>query len=105
MAKLKDRSVLEYRTKLQEGGRVVIPAALRKMLGLGVGDNLTLDIREGELRISSQRMALEAIRAVVRKQSRRKRKGLSMVDALIAERRREAKRELKEAKRVRLRSR
>jgi len=39
------------RTKVAEGGRVVIPAEFRKALGLAVGDEVILRLEDHELRL------------------------------------------------------
>ena len=52
-------------TKLGSGGRIVIPAAHRKALGLNEGDELLVRIEDGELRIVSQDRALQRLQAAV----------------------------------------
>jgi AbrB family looped-hinge helix DNA binding protein len=44
----KTRSV---RVHVAEGGRIVIPAAFRKALGIKPGDSVTVDCIDGELRV------------------------------------------------------
>lgn len=41
------------RVKLGEGGRLVIPAAMREALGVKPGDELALEVDDGELKIKS----------------------------------------------------
>jgi AbrB family looped-hinge helix DNA binding protein len=53
---------------LGESGRIVLPAAIRKELGLKVGDRLTVTSTQGAIRILSRKMALESIRAGIIKQ-------------------------------------
>jgi len=68
---------------LGESGRIVLPAAIRKELGLKAGDRLTVTSEAGELRILSRKMALESIRAgIIKKRG-----------TLDAEKREEAARE------------
>jgi AbrB family looped-hinge helix DNA binding protein len=75
---------------LGESGRIVLPAAIRRELGLKTGDRLTLTSDEGEIRILSRRMALASIRAEIIKQ----RGSLTgILDEFLAERREEAARE------------
>jgi AbrB family looped-hinge helix DNA binding protein len=81
--------MLEYRTRLQDGGRLVIPADFRRELSLSPGEEIILRVREGELLVSSVRQALSRMRKLVKKYGHKKR----MVDSLIAARRREAARE------------
>ncbi|MEK0083836.1 AbrB/MazE/SpoVT family DNA-binding domain-containing protein [Benzoatithermus flavus] len=53
------------RLKLGENGRISIPAAYRKELGLEPGDELILRVDEGELRITSAKLALERARRLI----------------------------------------
>ncbi|KAB2962894.1 MAG: AbrB/MazE/SpoVT family DNA-binding domain-containing protein [Thermoanaerobaculia bacterium] len=76
-------------TRLGEGGRVVIPAAFRKAIGIQEGDPVILILREGEIAMLTAKQAVERAQAIVRKYVP---KGKSLSAELIAERRREAKR-------------
>jgi AbrB family looped-hinge helix DNA binding protein len=80
--------------KVAAGGRIVIPGAFRKGLGLSVGDDLVVEMTDGELRVRSLqaavRRAQEAVRTDIPDPDR------SLVDELIAERRAEAAREADE---------
>ena len=78
------------RTKLGPGGRIVIPAAQRKALGLREGDELLLRIQDDELRIVSQDRALRRLQEAV---ARHAKPGELLSERLIAERRAEAERE------------
>ena len=79
---------------LGESGRIVLPAAIRKELGLKPGDRLTVISDGGAIRILSRKMALQNIQAdIVR--SRGTLTGL--LDEFLAERRQEAARELEES--------
>lgn len=73
-------------TKITSGGRLVIPANYRRELGLNDGDTVTLRVQDGELRILSVRQAVRRAQEIVRKYIPAER---SLVDELIAERRRE----------------
>ena len=81
--------MLEHRVRLQDGGRLVIPADYRKAMGLATGEDVVLRMQNNELLIYPAREALTRARQLVRKYSKNK----HMVDDLIAERRREAKSE------------
>ncbi len=76
--------------KITPGGRLVIPARHRKALGLKTGDEVLLRLVDGELRILSQAEAVRRAQAMVKKHVKR---GRSLVDELLRERRLEAKRE------------
>lgn len=72
------------------GGRVVIPASYRHALGLKEGDEVSLRMEEGELRLTTPDQALRRAQALVRRHVDADR---SLADELIAERRREARHE------------
>jgi AbrB family looped-hinge helix DNA binding protein len=77
-------------TKLGEGGRLVIPAEIRKMLGLSVGDSVLLRVEDGELHVITSEQAWNRAQGIVR---RFVPPGESLVEELIADRRGEAARE------------
>jgi AbrB family looped-hinge helix DNA binding protein len=76
------------RMRVNENGRVVIPASFRKRLGIRVGDEVVLQIRDDELRITTLKRNIERAQRLVRKHVKR---GISLVDELIAERREAAR--------------
>ncbi len=78
--------MLEHRTKIHDGGRLVVPAAYRQALGLAPGEEVILRLEKDELRVYSARQALARVRRLVKKHAG----GRSLVDELIAERRKEA---------------
>jgi len=80
----------ETRTRVNENGRVVIPAAFRKAMGINAGDEVVLRIEDDELRISTLKRRIERAQRLVRQHVKT---GMSLVDELIAERREAAKRE------------
>jgi AbrB family looped-hinge helix DNA binding protein len=80
----------ETRTRVNENGRVVIPAAFRKAMGINVGDEVVLRIEDNELRILTLKRRIERAQLLVRKHVK---PGTSLVEELIAERREAAKRE------------
>jgi AbrB family looped-hinge helix DNA binding protein len=80
----------ETRLRVNENGRVVIPASFRKALGINPGDEVILSIEEDELRITTMKRRIERAQRHVRKYVK---PGVSLVDELIAERREAAKRE------------
>lgn len=82
--------MLAKRVKMIEGGKLIIPAAMRRALGLERGDTVLLDINQGELRVRSLAKAVERAQAIV---GRHTADGTSLVDDLIADRRDEARRE------------
>ncbi len=76
--------MMEFKTKLAEGGRIVIPAEYRQALGLHVGDELILRLEDGEVRIFTARQAIRRAQELVRRYIPQSR---SLADELIAERR------------------
>ena len=82
--------MLETRTILGKGGRLVIPAAFRKALGVEPGDELIVILEDGELRIVTPEQAARRARALVR---RFVAEGTLLVDGLLADRREETSRE------------
>ncbi len=74
-------------TKVQDGGRIVIPAEYRRALGLNVGDDVILSLEAEEIRILSRKEAGGRAKALVRRYVP---EGTVLSDELLAERRREA---------------
>ena len=81
---------VETRMRINENGRVVIPASYRKALGIKAGDEVILRMEDDELRITTMNRSLERARRRIRKYVK---PGVSLADELIAERREAAKRE------------
>lgn len=73
---------------MTDGGRLVIPAELRRELGLQPGSEVVLDIADGELRIRSVHQAIKRAQSLVRRYVE---PGASLADELIAERREAAR--------------
>jgi AbrB family looped-hinge helix DNA binding protein len=82
--------VTAHRVKLGDNGRISIPAAYRRQLGVRAGDELVMDIEDGEIRLASSKLALERARRLIDKYVKG---GESLTDSLIADRRAEAARE------------
>jgi AbrB family looped-hinge helix DNA binding protein len=76
--------------RVNENGRVVIPASFRKALGIKAGDEVVLRIEDDELRISTLKGQLERAQRLVRKHVK---EGRSLAAELIAERRESARNE------------
>ena len=82
--------VTETRLRVNQNGRVVIPASFRKALGINVGDEIVLRIEDDELRITSLERRVERAQRLVRKHVKPE---TSLVDELIAERRKASRNE------------
>jgi AbrB family looped-hinge helix DNA binding protein len=80
----------ETRLRINENGRIVIPASFRKALGVNPGDEVILSLEEDELRITTMKRRIERAQRRARQYVK---PGVSLVDELIAERREAAKRE------------
>lgn len=78
------------RTKVTQGGRIVIPADMRRRLGIEIGEDVSIALDGESLRILTQKESIKRAQALVRKFVP---KGVSLVDELIADRRREASNE------------
>ncbi len=78
------------RTKVTQGGRIVIPAEMRKQLGIEIGEDVNLTLEDDSVKISTSKLALRRIQELVRKNVP---ENISMVDELIADRREEAENE------------
>ena len=85
--------VVELRAKVNESGRVVIPAQFREALGIKTGDDIIFTSDGNTLRIETQmqriRRAQEYVRSIIPAH-------VSLVDELIAERREEVRKEMAE---------
>jgi AbrB family looped-hinge helix DNA binding protein len=75
------------RGRLVSGGRLQVPAEIRRALGLKDGDSVTLEVVDGELRVVPYREVIRRIQQEVREHIP---PGVSLVDELIADRRAEA---------------
>ena len=81
----------QTRVRVSENGRVVIPASFRKALaGIEVGDEVVLELKQDELRITTQQQRMQRARERSRKYLP---KGVSLSKELLAERREAAKHE------------
>jgi AbrB family looped-hinge helix DNA binding protein len=80
-----------YTSRLEKSGRILIPAAIRRRLGLREGSEVIVRVEEsGRLQVTSRAQALARVQSELRKYIRRDR---ALADELIAERRAEAERE------------
>jgi AbrB family looped-hinge helix DNA binding protein len=82
------------RSKINQNGRIVIPAAIRDEMGLKAGDTVLMEVEEGVLRIETHRARIRRIQEEFKKTIPPG--GMLMSDELIAERREEARREMEE---------
>jgi bifunctional DNA-binding transcriptional regulator/antitoxin component of YhaV-PrlF toxin-antitoxin module len=78
---------------LGPGGRFVIPKKLRQAMEIGVGERLSMEVVDGELRARGFKVGLRQAQALF---APYRKPGVSAVDELIAERRREFEMEERE---------
>jgi AbrB family looped-hinge helix DNA binding protein len=81
---------LHANVQVGKAGRVVIPAAIRSALGIGIGDTLLLQVEDGQLRVLTPPSAIRQAQELLREYLPVKR---SLADELVAERRHESERE------------
>ncbi len=77
----------QIRLKLSENGRVVIPAEVRRELGVEAGGELLLERQENGYRLTTRRQRIREAQQMMRRYIK---PGTHAVDELIAERRKEA---------------
>ena len=77
--------------KIIEGGKLVIPASMRRAMGIARGDTVVVELLpDGELRVRPLASTIREAQEVVRKSVRPAR---SLADELMRERKRDAVRE------------
>jgi AbrB family looped-hinge helix DNA binding protein len=79
-----------YEARVDPNGRIVLPAAVRRQLGVAPGDQVVLHVEKDGVRVSSIAAAVRDAQATVR---RHLRPGTKLVDELLAWRRSEVGRE------------
>jgi AbrB family looped-hinge helix DNA binding protein len=84
------RRVHAIRVKVGPKGRVVVPAPIRRELGIQEGTELMARVEGEGIVLEPRSVALRRLQALVREAVP---EGVSLVDELIAERREEARRE------------
>lgn len=78
------------RVSIDAAGRVVIPARIRRTLGIRGGQALTIGLDGTTIRLRTIDAAIDRAQAIAR---RRRKEPASVVDKFIAERREDASRE------------
>ena len=79
-----------YEVPLQENGRMILPAELRQVLGVGKGDRVLIQAEGQRIELTTPKRARDLARERVR---RRFPDASGVVDEFLAERRAEAERE------------
>jgi AbrB family looped-hinge helix DNA binding protein len=83
------KQITTLKTHLDKGGRVVIPAACRRELGLKTGDELLVRVQDGQIHLQTLEQAVLQGQALVRQYAGQR----QLTEELIAERRKEAQSE------------
>jgi AbrB family looped-hinge helix DNA binding protein len=94
------QSVPHTRLKIDQAGRIVIPAEMRAAMMVKPGDTVTAKVVNGEFTIVSPRVAIRRFQAIGREWQARN-PGVDPVAELIADRRAEARREADEWRKAR----
>lgn len=81
---------MEIKTQITRGGRIVVPAKLRKALEIQIGDEIVLRLENGSIRLIPLRQAVDFAQKVVRQYVL---KETSLVDDLLQARREETSNE------------
>lgn len=74
-----DKAMSTFKAKINESGRIVIPAPLRRALSLKPDEELVLHLRENELVVTPLKICLKRLRDKVRKYNS---SNASLTDAL-----------------------
>ncbi len=77
------------KTKIGQGSKIVLPAEFREALGVKVGDELILSLKDDEIHVFTRRTAIKRAQGMLKHIA----PGRSLADELIQERRAEAARE------------
>jgi len=78
------------RCRIDTAGRILIPADVREQLNIGPGDEVLVEVHDGEMTVSTFRTVLRELQQEI---GQRAKPGGSVVDELLAERKAEANRE------------
>jgi AbrB family looped-hinge helix DNA binding protein len=81
------------KTRINENGRIVIPAEIREELGIRAGDELVLTLEGGVLQIEPQRNRIKRVQESLQRLIPAQR---VLSDELVADRREEAAREMED---------
>jgi AbrB family looped-hinge helix DNA binding protein len=84
-----DMALMRYTVQLGERGRLVLPAVLRRALGLDEGSQLVLEVEGETVRLMKAADVANAARGLYQRDASER----DLVDELLAERRAEAERE------------
>ena len=93
MVNWKEMGIKRLLAKIDNTGRLLIPSQIRQDMGLSGGDEVIVAYNGKELRVYTRDQALRKLQSYARSLVPR---GVSVVDELTAERRKEAAREVRD---------
>lgn len=82
--------MLEFKTKLGQNGRLLIPAECRQAMNLAVNDEIIILVEDGEATFFTLEHAVKRAQTIMKKYMK---KGEKLSEQLIENRRKEAKHE------------
>jgi AbrB family looped-hinge helix DNA binding protein len=88
MSQIQKVTKMESRVQIRKGGRLVVPAKLRKALNIKTGDEFVARLENDSIRLIPMPQAVILAQKAVRKYAP---PGVSLVDELIKARREEAR--------------
>ncbi len=77
---------MEFKTQMNKNGRIIVPAKIRKALGLQPGDNFVIRLENGSIRLIPLGQAVQLAQQKVKQYVP---EGTSLVEALLQARREE----------------
>lgn len=80
--------IMEIRVQISKSGSIIVPAKLRKALMIQGGDEILLRLEDDSIRLIPLRQAVELAQKNIRRYVP---EGVSLVEALLQERREEAR--------------
>ena len=83
----------DFKSTINENGRIVIPAEIRKKMGLMAGDTVVMALEDGVLRIESQEVKIRRIQEELKEFAK---PGKCASDELVTDRHAEAGRQMEE---------
>ncbi|HVX13846.1 MAG TPA: AbrB/MazE/SpoVT family DNA-binding domain-containing protein [Pirellulales bacterium] len=87
---MQHQTEIKARCKIDLAGRITIPADVRQQLNIGPGDEVFLEVHDGQMTVSTFQVVVRELQQEI---GQRAKPGDSVVDELLVERQAEADRE------------